>query len=58
MENTVTTVGIVVMLAGMLVYFGIFDRIGPIETPRGMRRLAYALFAIGFVTILTQSTPT
>lgn len=57
-DNPIVILGIVMMVLGMIVFFGIFNRIGPVETPLGMRRLSYALFAVGFVTIISQSTPT
>lgn len=57
-ENAVIAAGMGIMLLGLLVQIGLFDRIGPIRTQRDLRRLALILFATGFVTILTQSHPT
>lgn len=58
MGNPVIAAGIAIMVLGLIVYFGIFNRIGPVTTERDMRRLSFVFFAVGFITILTQSTPT
>lgn len=58
MGNPVTVAGMAIMGLGLIVYFGIFDRLGPITTQKGMQRLSYVLFALGVVVMLTQSTPT
>lgn len=56
-STKIITAGMAIMLLGLLVQIGLFDRIGPIRTPKDMQRLALALFAIGILTILTQSKP-
>lgn len=57
-DNPVIVASLVVMLLGLAVLFGIFDRIGPVETPKGMTRLGWCIIAAGILLALTQSTRT
>lgn len=52
------TVALILAALGAVAYIGGFNRIGPIDTPKGMKRLAYCLFAAAFIVGISQSTRT
>ena len=58
MGNMVVNGGMLLMVLGLLVICKMFNRIGPVETPQGMRRLGWAIIALGFAVALSQSEPT
>lgn len=55
--NIILVISTALMALGALVAFGIFDRIGPVTTSKGMNRLGIALVIIGIAIGLTQSEP-
>lgn len=57
MGDWVSAISIGTMIFGLFVCIGLFNRLGPVETERGMRRLGYVLIAIGVLIGMTQSTP-
>jgi protein-S-isoprenylcysteine O-methyltransferase Ste14 len=57
MENPITALSIVLLVLGLLVQVGVFNRIGTISTPEGLRRLGWTLLAAGLLVGLTQSEP-
>lgn len=55
---TITTFASVALLVlAAAVKIGAFSRIGPIETQKGMTRLAIGIAALGIAVGLTQSGP-
>ena len=56
-QNMIMIVCYAVMGLGVAVLFGVFDRIGPINTPARMRMLGWGVIALGVMIGLTQSTP-
>lgn len=58
MGSTVLNVSVLVMMLGVAVMFRIFNRIGPVTSDKGMRRLGWAIIAIGFALALSQSERT
>lgn len=57
MGNPITALSVILLVLGLLVQVGAFNRVGTISTPRGLRRLGWALLAAGLLVGLTQSEP-
>lgn len=55
--NVILVASAALMALGAVVAFGVFDRIGPVTTQKGMNRLGIALVVIGVAVGLTQSEP-
>ncbi len=57
MNNPILILSAAMMALGAVVAFGVFDRIGPVTSQKGMSRLGIALVVLGVAVGLTQSEP-
>jgi hypothetical protein len=58
MGSTILNISVLIIMFGIAVTFNIFNRLGPISTEKGMKRLGWSIMAIGFAIALSQSEPT
>lgn len=57
-SDGIIATGIGIMVFGAFIMTGLFNRLGPIETQTGMKRLGIVVIIVGVLVALTQSTPT